>query len=209
MMNIEQYILEHIDKEEDVLYELNRQTHLKILQPRMLSGHLQGKILEMLSKMISPKNILEIGTFTGYSAICLSKGLQNGGVLDSIEIDDELEFIIRTYFEKAGVSNKINLFIGDALQIIPQLNKTYQLIFIDGDKRQYLNYYHCVFDKLDKGGFIFADNVLWDGKVIEKLEHNDHYTKGILEFNDFIKNDTRIEKVIIPIRDGITVMRKK
>ncbi len=205
---IEKYILEHIDNEDELLAELNRQTHLKVLMPRMLSGHLQGKVLEMLSKMIQPQYILEIGTFTGYSAICLSKGLRENGLLHTIEIDDELETFIRKYLEKGNFQQKITLHIGNALHIIPNFEIQFDLIFIDGDKRQYIDYYDCAFKKLKIGGYIIADNVLWSGKVAEPLAANDYYTKGIMDFNDFVSRDQRVEKVIFPIRDGFTVIRK-
>ena len=207
--NIEQYILDHSDPEDPLLAELNRETHLKILRPRMLSGHLQGKILEMISKMIRPQKILEIGTYTGYSAICLSKGLQKDGVLHTIEINDEMEHFIRKYLQKAYLENKIKLHIGNALKIIPDIEETFDLVFIDGDKRQYSEYYHTLFDYVKPGGFILADNVLWSGKVIELESPDDEYTKGIFAFNELITKDNRVEKVIIPLRDGLTLIRKK
>jgi predicted O-methyltransferase YrrM len=207
--NIEEYILNHSDKEDSVLAELNRETNLKVLRPRMLSGHLQGKILEMISKMIRPEKILELGTYTGYSAICLAKGLQEKGILHSIEINDELEDLILKYIEKASVENKIKLHFGDARTIIPQINEMFDLVFIDADKREYLEYYNIVFDYVKPGGFMLADNVLWSGKVIEMETPDDDYTKGIFEFNDFLKNDDRVEKVILPLRDGLTLIRKK
>ncbi|MGC9373941.1 MAG: O-methyltransferase [Bacteroidales bacterium] len=207
--NIEQYILDHSDPEDPLLAELNRETNLKVLRPRMLSGHLQGKILEMMSKMIRPQKILEIGTYTGYSAICLAKGLQKNGVLHTIEINDELEHFIRKYLQKAGLEDIVKLHIGNALEIIPNLVETFDLVFIDGDKRQYSDYYHTLFDYVKPGGFILADNVLWSGKVIELESPDDEYTKGIFAFNELIAKDTRVEKVIIPLRDGLTLIRKK
>jgi len=207
--NIEQYILEHSDSEDPLLAELNRETNLKILRPRMLSGHLQGKILEMISKMIQPQRVLEIGTYTGYSAICLAKGLSNNGELHTIEINDELEHFIRKYLQKAGLENTVKLYIGNALKIIPNLKETFDLVFIDGDKRQYSAYYHTLFDYVKPGGFILADNVLWSGKVIELESPDDEYTKGIFAFNELITKDTRVEKVIIPLRDGLALIRKK
>ncbi|MCK4663829.1 MAG: O-methyltransferase [Bacteroidales bacterium] len=206
---LEKYILEHIEPEGEILKELNRKTYLKFLNPRMLSGHLQGKVLKMLSKMICPENILEIGTYTGYSAICLVQGLKTKGKLHTIEINDELEDFIKSYFKKAKVSEKIILHIGDALKIIPSIDKLFDMVFIDGYKEQYLDYYNCVFEKVKKGGFIIADNVLWDGKVIEKVNDNDVQTKGILAFNDFVHNDNRVENVIFPIRDGFMILKKK
>lgn len=207
--NIKEYILNHSDKEDPILAELNRETNLKILRPRMLSGHLQGKILEMISKMINPKKILELGTYTGYSAICLTKGLQENGILRTIEVNDELEDIIRKYFTKAQIENKVKLHFGDARKIIPEIKEQFDLVFIDADKREYLEYYNIVFDFVKPGGFILADNVLWGGKVIDLEPPDDEYTKGIFEFNEFIKNDDRIEKVILPLRDGLMLIRKK
>jgi len=206
---LEQYILDHTEAESELLALLNRETQHKILLPRMLSGHLQGKILEMISKMICPSYILEIGTYTGYSAICLAQGLTENGQLHTIEINDELESFILHFLEKSGLKSKIHLHIGNATQIISKLEDSIDLVFIDGDKRQYLEYYKLVIDKVRKGGFILADNVLWSGKVIEQLIDNDDYTKGILDFNQFVHNDDRVENVILPIRDGIMILRKK
>ena len=207
--NIEEYILNHSNEEDPILAELNRETNLKILRPRMLSGHLQGKILEMISKMINPEKILELGTFTGYSAICLAKGLKENGILHTIEINDELEDLIRKYFTKAKIVNKVKLHFGDARNIISEINEQFDLVFIDADKREYLEYYNIVFDYVKPDGFILADNVLWGGKVIELESPDDEYTKGIFEFNEFIKNDDRVEKVILPLRDGLMMIRKK
>jgi len=208
-MDFEKYISEHSQTEDSVLKELFRETNLKILMPRMLSGPIQGKLLEFFSKMICPKNILEIGTYTGYSAICMAKGLAEDGILDSIEINDELEPIIRRYFAKAGVQEKIRLHFGDALEIVPHLNKMYSLVFIDADKRKYIEYYQSVFDKVLPGGFIIADNVLWNGKVLEYPMPIDEYTKGIDNFNKLVQNDTRVENLLLPLRDGLMIIRKK
>lgn len=205
---IESYILNHIDKEDDILNELYRETCLKVLNPRMISGHLQGKILEFISKMINPNQILEIGTYTGYSAICLAKGLQLNGRLHTIEINDELNVYAKKYINKAGLADKIILYIGDALRIIPEINEKFDLVFIDGDKKHYIQYYNLVIEKVNKGGFIIADNVLWSGKVINPKE-KDEYTTGIKEFNKLINDDDRVENVIFPIRDGISLIRKK
>ena len=205
---LEQYILDHISEEEPYLAELDRETHLKVLRARMLSGHLQGKILSMLSSMVAPMNILEIGTFTGYSAICLAQGLKPGGRLHTIEQNDELKQIAKKYFENSKLDKAIEQYLGDALQIIPKLDICFDLIFIDGDKRQYPAYYEMVFTKLRIGGYIIADNTLWDGKVIEDMEKNDDQTIGILTFNELVKNDSRVEKVILPVRDGMTIIRK-
>jgi len=206
---LEQYILDHMDEEDEVLAELNRETNLKILRPRMLSGHIQGKFLEMISKMIQPEKILEIGTYTGYSSICLSRGLKENGCLHTIEMNDELESVILKYFRKAQVEHKIQMHIGDALEIIPQIDELFDLVFIDGDKTQYMDYYTLTFEKVKQGGYFLIDNILWSGKITEKPASNDYQTKALIEFNDFIKNDSRIEKCILPFRDGIYLLRKK
>lgn len=206
---IDKYILNHIDAEDEILKELDRETHLNVLGARMISGHLQGQVLTMLSKMIQPECILEIGTFTGYSAICLAKGLGEGGKLITIEIDDELENIAKKYFVKAGLQHQIVQRIGPALEIIPTLNETFDLVFIDAHKTEYPAYYEAVFDKVKTGGIIMADNTLWSGKVVEIPVEDDFQTRGIIEFNNIIKNDKRVEKVILPLRDGMTVIRKK
>ncbi|MCD6355423.1 MAG: class I SAM-dependent methyltransferase [Prolixibacteraceae bacterium] len=205
----ERYISDHIDPEEEVLKELDRDTSLNAVNPRMLSGHLQGQFLAMLSKIICPHLILEVGTFTGYSAICLAKGLQPGGKLITIEINDELEKFASRYFRKAGLENKIEQQIGSAIEIIPTLSETFDLLFLDADKRDYIRYYNLAFPKVRSGGIIIADNTLWGGKVLDKDAADDHQTKGILEFNKMIKDDSRVEKVILPLRDGMTLLRKK
>ncbi len=205
---INEYILNHISDEDSVLKELNRETNLKVLMPRMLSGHLQGKLLEMLSKMIKPKYILEIGTYTGYSAICLAKGLQKNGMLHTIEINDELQSLIIKYLKKAGVNESVKLHIGNAIDIIKTLDYSFDLVFIDGDKRQYIEYYNAIFEKLNKGAYIIVDNVLWGNKIIEKPQNNDLYTKGIIDFNNYVYKDTRVSKIILPIRDGIMLLQK-
>lgn len=206
---LHQYILDHIDEEDPVLTELDRETNLKVLGARMISGHLQGQVLTMLAKMIQPKMILELGTFTGYSAICLAKGLPDNGKLITIEIDDELETLSRKYFEKAGVAHLIEQQIGRATEIIPSLNQLFDLVFIDADKREYVKYYQLLIDKMKPGAYLIADNTLWNGKVLDKPRHDDMQTIGILEFNNLVKNDSRVEKVILPLRDGMTVIRKK
>ena len=206
---IERYILEHIDAEDPVLQELDRETHLKVLGARMLSGHLQGQLLTLLSKMIQPERILEIGTFTGYSAICLAKGLAETGKLITIELDDELEDMAQKYFAKAGLQHKIIQLIGPAIEIILSLSETFDLVFLDADKREYVGYYNRVFDKVRSGGYIIADNTLWSGKVLDEPASGDEQTLGIIAFNEMIKNDSRIEKVILPLRDGMTIIRKK
>lgn len=206
--DMEDYILAHIDPEEPVLSKLNRETNIKTRNPRMLSGHLQGKILTMFCHMIHPRRILEIGTFTGYSAICLARGVQQGGKIISIEKNDELESFIRKYFAAAEVEDLIDLRIGDATQIIPSLEGPFDMVFIDADKREYLNHFNLIFPKISMGGYIIADNVLWSGKVTETPKSSDAQTIGIMNFNDSIANDPRIEKVILPLRDGMTIMRK-
>ncbi|NSW46334.1 MAG: class I SAM-dependent methyltransferase [Bacteroidales bacterium] len=207
MESIEKYVLEHTADENELLKELYRETHVKIYHPRMLSGHLQGKILKMLSHMIAPYRILEIGTYTGYSALCLAEGLLPGGLLHTIEINDELEEFIRLYINRSPHASKIKLHIGNAINIIPSLDDTFDLVFIDGDKREYLAYYHAVFNKVRQGGFIIADNVLWNGKVLNPNE-NDEFTKSIREFNDYVHYDTRVENVMLPVRDGMMILRK-
>jgi predicted O-methyltransferase YrrM len=206
---IEKYILNHIEQEDPILVELDRATHLNVVGARMISGHLQGQVLTMLSKMIQPKTILEIGTFTGYSAICLAKGLQQDGKLITIDIEDELENMARKYFIKAGFEDIIQQHIGPALEIIPTLNETFDLVFIDAHKPEYPAYYNAVFDKVKSGGYIIADNTLWSGKVLETPAEDDFQTRGIIEFNTMVKNDGRVEKIILPLRDGMTVIRKK
>ncbi len=206
---LEKYILEHIEPEDPVLQELDRETHLKILGARMMSGHLQGQVLTMLSKMIQPEIILEIGTFTGYSAICLARGLKKNGKLITIEMDDELETFASDFFKKAGLHKKIVQIIGPALEILPSFNETFDLVFLDADKREYVDYYTLVIDKLRKGGILIADNTLWSGKVTQPSVPGDEQTEGIKSFNELIRSDVRVEKVILPVRDGMTIIRKK
>ena len=206
---LEEYILAHIDKESDELARLDRETHLYHLRPRMCSGHLQGRLLKMLVRMIRPSRILELGTFTGYSAISLAEGLAGDGELHTVEIDDELEDFIRAHFEASPYAARLHLHIGDALDIVPALGLEFDLVFIDANKRHYLDYYNMVFDYVTPGGFIIADNTLWDGKVVDWGKKLDAQTEGILRFNDFVAADGRVEKVILPIRDGLTIIRKK
>lgn len=205
---LEDYILEHSTTEDPVLEDLYRQTHIRFVNPNMASGHLQGKFLEMISKMIQPDNILEIGTFTGYSAICLAKGLKPGGKLTTIEMNDELSLFAHSYFCKAGVETKILQLTGNALEIIPTLDQMYDLVFIDADKREYIEYYRLIIDKVKPGGFILADNVLWGGKVVES-ETTDPQARGIIDFNEMIRSEAGIEIVIVPLRDGLMLIRKK
>ncbi|MTI33426.1 O-methyltransferase [Xanthovirga aplysinae] len=206
---IQKYVEEHTSKEPSLLHQLNRETHLKVLKARMLSGHLQGRVLSMFSKMVRPKNILEIGTYTGYSAICLSEGLQPNGKLHTIDINEELENMVRNYFSQAEIDDKVHFHIGNALEIIPQLDLSFDLVFIDADKINYSNYYALTFDKVPVGGFIIIDNVLWSGKVIpEGRKKLDKDTKAIIDFNQQIQKDSRVENVLFPIRDGMMVLQK-
>ena len=207
-IDLEKYILQHIVDEDPVLAKLNRDTHAKQLYARMCSGHLQGSILTLLSKLVQPRRILELGTFTGYSALCLAKGLQPGGVLHTIEINDELEDFAAHYFELAGMQNRIIQHIGDAANIVPTFKELFDLIFMDADKRLYPEHYEMVVPLLREGGIIIADNTLWDKKVINE-GNSDEQTNGILRFNDLVKNDSRVETYLFPVRDGLTVLRKK
>ena len=204
---LEKYLLDHSSPEDPVLEELFRQTHIKFVNPNMASGHLQGKFLEMISKMLQPDQILEIGTFTGYSAICLARGLRPGGKLTTIEINDELTAFAKSYFDKAGVSSVIEQLTGNAIDLIPGLNQLFDLVFIDGDKREYIDYYKAVIDKVKPGGFILADNVLWGGKATENDTH-DPQTRGVIEFNEMIRKQNNIENIILPVRDGLMLIRK-
>ncbi len=205
---LEDYIAEHTAGEPPLLQKLNRETHAKVNLPRMLSGHVQGRILSMLSHMIRPAAILEIGTYTGYSAICLAEGLQGKGTITTIDINEELEDMARRYFAEAGLTDSINYLIGDAMEVIPALNAGFDLVFIDADKRNYLAYYQLVLPKVNVGGFIFVDNVLWSGKVADAAAM-DKDTTAIKHFNDEVLADERVETVLLPIRDGLTILRKK
>jgi predicted O-methyltransferase YrrM len=204
---LEDYIEKHSEKEPDLLAALNKETYQKILLPRMLSGHFQGRVLSMLSKLIRPVNILEIGTFTGYAALCLCEGMQENGQLHTIDIKEELETIQRKYFNKSPWGSQIFQHLGEAIDIIPTLDLKFDLVFIDADKENYLNYFELILPKMNKGGIILSDNVLWSGKVLEPLQKNDISTKVLLEYNELLKNDSRIETVLLPIRDGLTVSR--
>ena len=207
---IDAYMAAHSDAEPEYLALVSRAAHVHTINPRMLSGHFQGRILKMLVRMIQPQRVLEIGTFVGYSALCMAEGLPEGGHVDTIEIDEELEEFIREQLAKSPFEERITLHIGDAVQVIPQLDTTFDLVFIDADKRLYRDYYELVLPRLKSGGFILADNTLWDGKVlIDKPESNDYQTIAIKAFNDFIATDNRIEKVILPLRDGLTLIMKK
>ncbi|WP_299552695.1 O-methyltransferase [Seonamhaeicola sp.] len=206
---LDNYVVDHSENEPELLQQLNRETNQKILQPRMLSGHYQGRLLSMISKLLNPKNILEIGTYTGYSALCLAEGMQPSGTLHTIDINEELIDFQRKYFDKSNYGNQIIQHLGNALDIIPKLDLNFDLIFIDADKGNYPNYFNIIMDKLNPGGIILSDNVLWSGKVIENLKSDDIDTKALIEYNKILKEDPRIETIILPIRDGLTISRKK
>ena len=206
---LERYLLAHIDAEGDYLYRLYRATNIHTVHGRMASGHLQGRLLKMLVEMIRPKNVLEVGTFSGYSAICMAEGLDEDGRLYTFEINDEMEDFTRPWIENSPVASKIHFIIGDANVEAPKLNVVFDMAFIDGDKRTYIETYETVLKLLRPGGFILADNTLWDGHVIDPHYQRDAQTQGIAHFNDFIAQDARVEKVILPIRDGLTIIRKK
>lgn len=205
---LDQYSCMFSTQESELLQRLSRDTYAKMLYPRMLSNHWQGLLLKLLSQMQKPKTILEIGTFTGYSAICLAQGLQDGGHLHTIEINPELEAIAKKYFAEAGVLNKITMYIGNAIALIPTIKGGFDLVFIDADKINYSNYFDMVIQRVVSGGYIIADNVLWSGKVLQPLQSGDKDTEAIIAFNQKIKDDPRVEQLIIPVRDGLTLMRK-
>ena len=209
MESLDEYILQHIEPEPDYLYRLWRATNIHMLHGRMASGHLQGRLLKMLVQMIQPKNILEVGTFSGYSALCMAEGLEEDGKLYTFEINDEQEDFTRPWIEGSPVADKIEFIIGDANVEAPKLGIVFDMAFIDGDKRTYQQTYETVLSLLRPGGFIIADNTLWDGHVIDPNYQKDQQTRGIETFNDFVKNDTRVEQVILPLRDGLTLIRKK
>ncbi len=207
--SIDEYILRHIDEEGDYLRSLYRDTNVKLLRPRMASGHLQGRMLKMFVRMIRPKQVLEIGTYSGYSALCMAEGLEEGAMLHTFEINDEQEDFTRPWLEKSAYADKIKFYIGDALELVPRMNIVFDMAFVDGDKRKYMEYYEMVLPKLSAGGYMIADNTLWDGHVLEEARSNDYQTIGIKQFNDFVAKDERVEKVILPLRDGLTIIRKK
>lgn len=211
MNALEQYVETMSSPEEALLRELERETYLRVINPRMISGHIQGKLMEMLVRMLRPHRILEIGTFTGYSALCMAAGLDDGGIIDTCEIDDELEEMIRSFFDRSQHGGKIRLHIGSALEIAPTLGERYDLVFMDGDKREYTAYYDMLMDNglVGSGSFILADNILWYGKVVEPVAKGDKQTQAIVDFNRMIREDERVENVIIPIRDGINLIRVK
>ncbi len=206
--SLEQYVLSHIVEESPLMKRLYRETQLRMVNGRMCSGHIQGSLLTLLSKLICPSRILEIGTYTGYSALCLANGLSNHGVIHTIEINDELEGLASSFFEESGMKSRIIQHIGDAENVVPTLDDRFDLVFIDADKRKYLVHYNLVFPKVNVGGIIIADNTLWAGKVVQKVARADEQTVGILQFNDFVRNDPRVETFMIPVRDGITILRK-
>lgn len=206
---LENYIERHIDAEPANLYELNRQTNIRLLNGRMCSGHLQGRLLKMLVAMINPRRVLELGTFSGYSALCIAEGLSDDATLDTVEVDDEMEDFIRDAFRKSPVGDRISLHIGDGTEVTRRFaDETFDLIFIDADKRQYAEYFEESMRVLKPGGFIIADNTLWGGHVVEPDHQKDRQTAGILRFNDLVAADSRVETVIIPLRDGLTILRK-
>lgn len=205
---LEHYISHHIDKEPALLKNLDRAVHRDLLYPRMVSGHLQGRILYMLCQMIKPNRILELGTFAGYSALCMAEALSSDAIIHTIEVNDELEDFTQAFFDDSEYKDMIKLHIGDAAEIIPALNEKFDLVFIDANKRHYVDYYNMVFDMLNPGAYIFADNILWDGKVVEEVAAKDKQTQGILAFNKMVQEDDRVENVILPIRDGMMVVRK-
>lgn len=207
--DLEQYVEQHSTPESDLLKRLDRETHAKILMPRMVSGHIQGRFLSMISHMIKPLTVLEIGTFTGYSAICLAEGLPPEGKLITIDVNEEIESFARSFIEKSDKGKQIEQRIGNALEIIPELEMQFDLVFIDADKINYQNYYDLVFDKVKQGGYILADNVLWSGKVFKDIPKMDKDTKALMDFNDMVQNDDRVENVMLPVRDGLLLIRKK
>ena len=206
--DLDNYVVAHSEQEPDLLKQLTRETYQKVLQPIMLSGPYQGRVLSMISKLVRPKSILELGTFTGYSTLCLAEGLDKNGELHTIDINEELVDFQRKYFDGSGFGKQIIQHTGSALDILPKLNQTFDLIFIDADKPNYSNYFHLIIDKLNSGGIILSDNVLWHGKVVEPLDEKDKSTRAVLDYNTLLKDDKRIETVLLPIRDGLTISRK-
>ena len=206
---LESYAAQHTEDEPLLLQELNKRTHLNVLQPRMISGHFQGRFLSLLSKMVQPRTILEIGTYTGYATLCLAEGLHPEGVLHTIDIKEELTDLQREFFDRSGYGNQIVQHLGKAADIIPSLNTTFDLVFIDADKQNYAHYFDLVIEKMNRGGIILSDNVLWSGKVVEEVKHNDKHTQALMAYNQKIKDDPRVETVLLPIRDGITLSRVK
>ncbi len=206
--NITAYSEKHTSEEPEIVKKLNRATHIEVLQPRMLSGHLQGRLLKMLVQMIKPSRILEIGTYTGYSAICMAEGLDKNGIIHTIDINEELEDITHRFIKEAGFTKQIKQYIGDAVKIIPTINESFDLVFMDADKENYLTYYDLIIEKLSAGSYILADNVLWSGKVTEVAKLNDKETAHLQEFNAQVQMDDRVENILLPIRDGLMLIRK-
>ena len=206
---IDDYLVAHSENEPELLQQLTRETYQKVLQPIMLSGPYQGRVLSMISKLVKPKTILELGTFTGYATLCLAEGLQSHGSIHTIDVNEELEDFQRKYFNLSEYGKQIHQHLGQALDIIPTLDYTFDLVFIDADKPNYVNYFHLIIDKLNSGGIILSDNVLWHGKVVAPLDKKDKSTQAVIDFNTLLKNDERIETVMLPIRDGLTLSRKK
>lgn len=204
---LENYAAQHTEDEPLLLQELNKRTHLNVLQPRMISGHFQGRFLSLLSKLVQPRTILEIGTYTGYATLCLAEGLHPEGVLHTIDIKEELTDLQREFFDRSGYGSQIVQHLGKAADIIPSLNTTFDLVFIDADKQNYAHYFDLVIEKMNRGGIILSDNVLWSGKVVEEVKHNDKHTQALMAYNQKIKDDPRVETVLLPIRDGITLSR--
>jgi len=206
---LENYAAQHTEDEPLLLQELNKRTHLNVLQPRMISGHFQGRFLSLLSKMVQPRTILEIGTYTGYATLCLAEGLHPEGVLHTIDIKEELTDLQREFFDRSGYGSQIVQHLGKAADIIPSLNTTFDLVFIDADKQNYAHYFDLVIEKMNRGGIILSDNVLWSGKVVEEVKPNDKHTQALMAYNQKIKDDPRVETILLPIRDGITLSRVK
>ena len=204
---IDNYVVNHTEDEPQLLQELSHETWQKVMVPRMLSGHFQGRVLSMISKLIHPKNILEIGTYTGYSALCLAEGIQQGGTLHTIDKNEELTDFQKKYFDKSPYKNQIKQHVGQALDVISTIDEKFDLVFIDADKSNYSNYFHAIINKMNKGGVILSDNVLWSGKVIEKVQPKDLDTPALIAYNKLLKDDSRVETVLLPIRDGLTISR--
>lgn len=206
---LDDYVCAHTEDEPKLLYDLNRETHINVLRPRMLSGHFQGRVLSMLSHMIQPKNVLEIGTYTGYSALCFAEGLAENGKITTIDKNEELEDLVNEYVAKSDFKYQVKCVIGDAMELVPEMNESFDLVFIDADKSNYINYYNMVIDKVSQGGYIIIDNVLWSGKVLEEVEENDIDTQVLVDLNKMVHEDSRVQEVLFPIRDGLLVIRKK
>lgn len=204
---LDNYVVKHSQTEPKILQKLSRETWQKVLNPRMLSGAFQGRVLSMISKLIQPKSILEIGTYTGYSALCLAEGLSKDGMIHTIDKNEELEELQHKYFQQSDYKNQITQYVGNALDIIPTIDSKFDLVFIDADKSNYVNYFHLIIEKMNKGGVILSDNVLWSGKVVEKLDTKDIDTKTLIEYNRLLNEDSRLETVLLPIRDGLTISR--